>query len=177
MIGIETTVKEKVYVKTDNFEGFATILDVFQGEIFPVQIELDHPDENGHSVHRIKFNEIVRGHEKNTERHISRVSRNRNGYHVGDEYIVGPAKNEGYFNVYLMNGNLIGSYVHDFFEKVRPYVEQKEIVPIQVEPEPVEEKPKIVITHITYKKEKPKKPKKEKQETIIPGQMDIFDFI
>lgn len=191
MIGIEAIVKDRVYVQTDGFKGYATVLDVFPGEIYPVQIELEQPDENGHSVHRIRFNEIIRGKEEKPERYISRVSRKRNGYHVGEEYIVGPSKHKDYFNVYLMNGNIIGSYVHDFFEKVRPYIEQKEVAPTREGPKPVEQEPvmsgnvkfdeqgnaKVTITHITYKKVKPKKPKKEKKETIIPGQMDIFDFL
>lgn len=194
---METEIKGRIYVKTEDFEGYGTVLDVFRGEIFPVQIELEQPDENGHSVHRVRYNEIVRGEiasndaEPEQIRYIARVSKPRNGYHVGDEYIVGAAKHQDYFNVFLMNGNIVGSYVNDFFERIRPYVEQKEVAPVPVEPiqekqEPVMSgsvkidkggKPKITITHISYKKAKPEKPKREKKETIIPGQMDIFDFI
>ena len=51
---------ERVYVKSDLFEGWATIIEYFTGEIFPIQVELDEPDSDGHSVKRVGKTEIIK---------------------------------------------------------------------------------------------------------------------
>lgn len=197
---IATITKDRVYVKTADFEGYATVQHVIPGEMYPIQVELEKPDENGQSIQRIKADEIVRDSTPKVEpqRYIAKVNKYRNGYTIGDKYIVGQSKNSEYFNVYLMDGRIIGSYIHDFFEKIEPYTEPvktvtKEPKPIPKEPiEPVEiiepvvngrvtidkdGKQQMVITSIQLKKEKPTKPKKKKQEVEIPGQMTMFDFL
>lgn len=53
---------ERIYVKDALFEGWATIDEYFPNEIFPIQITLDEPDNDGHKVKRIgKENIIKRG--------------------------------------------------------------------------------------------------------------------
>jgi hypothetical protein len=51
---------DRIYVKTDMFEGWATIIEYFSGEIFPIQIELDEPDSDGHAVKRVAKSDIIR---------------------------------------------------------------------------------------------------------------------
>jgi hypothetical protein len=50
---------ERVYVKTELFEGWATITGYFPGEMFPIQVELDAPDSDGHSVKRVGKSDII----------------------------------------------------------------------------------------------------------------------
>ncbi len=51
---------ERVYVKTALFEGWATVVDVFPGEFYPIQVELDEGDDDGHRIKRVSKDEIVR---------------------------------------------------------------------------------------------------------------------
>jgi hypothetical protein len=51
----------RIYVKTPLFEGWATIIEYFQNEpFFPIQIELDEPDGDGHSYKRISRDHILK---------------------------------------------------------------------------------------------------------------------
>lgn len=52
---------ERVFVKTGAVEGMATVLHVVRNEIYPVQVELDNPDSDGHKIIRVAYNEIVKG--------------------------------------------------------------------------------------------------------------------
>ena len=51
---------ERVYVKSELFEGWATFIEYFSGEIFPTQVELDEPDCDGHPVKRVGKTEIIK---------------------------------------------------------------------------------------------------------------------
>lgn len=51
---------ERVYVKTPLFEGWATVVDVFSSEFYPIQVELDEGDGDGHRMKRVSKDEIVR---------------------------------------------------------------------------------------------------------------------
>ncbi|AUD12379.1 MULTISPECIES: hypothetical protein [unclassified Planococcus (in: firmicutes)] len=51
---------ERVYVRTRDFEGRATVLHIIQNEFYPVQVELDKPDEDGHRIKRVAFHEIIK---------------------------------------------------------------------------------------------------------------------
>jgi hypothetical protein len=51
----------RVYVETELFQGWATIIEYFQNEpFFPIQIELDEPDEDGHTYKRISREHIIK---------------------------------------------------------------------------------------------------------------------
>jgi hypothetical protein len=50
---------ERIYVKTLLFEGWANVTDYFPGEMFPIQVELDTPDSDGHSVKRVSKSDIT----------------------------------------------------------------------------------------------------------------------
>lgn len=52
--------QERVYVRTRDFEGRATVLHIIQNEFYPVQVELDKPDDDGHRIKRVSFHEIIK---------------------------------------------------------------------------------------------------------------------
>jgi hypothetical protein len=55
---------ERVYVKTLLFEGWATVTAYFPDEMFPIQVELDTPDSDGHSVKRVGKSDIIESEAK-----------------------------------------------------------------------------------------------------------------
>lgn len=56
--------KDRVYVKTELFEGWATVTHVFPNEpFFPIQIELDEEyadEDSGHRIKQINKSHIIR---------------------------------------------------------------------------------------------------------------------
>ena len=50
---------DRIYVRTLLFEGWATVTDVFPGELYPIQVVLDKPDGDGHAVKRVSEYEII----------------------------------------------------------------------------------------------------------------------
>jgi hypothetical protein len=54
----------RVYVKTELFEGWATVNEYFPNEpFFPLQITLEEPDEDGHSYKRVSKEHIIKREE------------------------------------------------------------------------------------------------------------------
>jgi hypothetical protein len=51
--------KTRLYVKNILFEGWATETDYFPNELFPIQVELDEPDDDGHSLKRVGKADII----------------------------------------------------------------------------------------------------------------------
>jgi hypothetical protein len=51
---------DRIYVRTLLFEGWAMVTDVFPGELYPIQVTLDKPDGDGHTVKRVSIYDIVR---------------------------------------------------------------------------------------------------------------------
>ena len=49
----------RLFVKTNMFEGLGTLMFILKNEIFPYQIELDDPDEDGHKIKRVARHEIL----------------------------------------------------------------------------------------------------------------------
>lgn len=49
---------EVINVKSEMFRGKATIVHIASGELFPVQVELDDPDDEGHRMKRVSYSEI-----------------------------------------------------------------------------------------------------------------------
>lgn len=52
-------VGERIQVQTKSFKGMATILYIAPGEFYPVQVEMDSPDPDGHKIYRVAPHEIV----------------------------------------------------------------------------------------------------------------------
>lgn len=50
---------KRVHVQTKSFKVMATILYIAPGEFYPVQVELDSPDPDGHKIYRVAPHEIV----------------------------------------------------------------------------------------------------------------------
>lgn len=50
---------ERVQVQTKSFKGMATILYIAPGELYPIQVEMDEPDPDGHKIYRVASHEIV----------------------------------------------------------------------------------------------------------------------
>ncbi|HWL22415.1 MAG TPA: hypothetical protein VNR38_01450 [Ureibacillus sp.] len=97
-------------------------------------------------------------------RYIAEISSKRDAYRLGERFIIGSAKNEPYFNVYLLDNperGPIGSYIHNFFNILEPY-EEPDITPVPKSLEVSQEKP--------IAKQKSKK-------TVEFEQLSIFEFI
>jgi putative FmdB family regulatory protein len=50
---------DRVKVSTFLFEDWATVTDVFAGELLPIQVVLDDGDADGHRVKRVKEDEVM----------------------------------------------------------------------------------------------------------------------
>lgn len=50
---------QRIQVQTRTFEGQATILYIAPGEIYPVQVEMDVPDPDGHKITRVALHEAL----------------------------------------------------------------------------------------------------------------------
>lgn len=50
---------DRIHVRTLLFSGWATVTDVFPGEMYPFQIILDKPDADGHAVKRVNGRDIT----------------------------------------------------------------------------------------------------------------------
>ncbi|USK61310.1 hypothetical protein [Peribacillus asahii] len=102
-------------------------------------------------------------------RYKAEVSSKRAAYRLGERFIIGPAKNEPYFNVYLLDNperGPIGSYIHNFFNILEPY-EEPDIKP---EPKPIELRQEKPIAKSITKTQKPRK-------KVEFEQLSIFEFI
>lgn len=51
---------DKVYVRSFMYEGEATVMDVITGNIFPIQVELDEADSDGHRIKRFGYDEVTK---------------------------------------------------------------------------------------------------------------------
>lgn len=92
---------QRINVKTRDIEGMATILYIAPGEFYPLQIELDGADADGHKIHRIAYREIVKEQEPgpgvvfagpdDPQRYVGEVIQAYKPYNieVGQRYILG----------------------------------------------------------------------------------------
>lgn len=55
---------ERILVKSQYLEGMATVLFNIPNEFYPLQVEMDNPDLDGHKIHRIAYHEVVKGEKK-----------------------------------------------------------------------------------------------------------------
>ncbi|QFR56250.1 hypothetical protein PPK15_gp37 [Bacillus phage 000TH010] len=180
-------VGQSVMVKTPDIQGRGKIMHIAPGEIWPIQVELENPVD-GHSITRVAAAEVEP--EERGGLYMAEVVHFKGGYKIGDRYLVGPAKNSDFFNVYLLNGKLIGTYKTMFLQKVDSEPPREVLEPENTNTPEVEEKPhnepekpqKRRVT-ITYTTKKPKtKKEKAKKKTFADtmeeeGQLTIFDLL
>jgi hypothetical protein len=131
-------IPERIYVQTPMFEGFAKVLFVLNGEMYPVQVELEEPDEDGHRVKRVAWHEIKKdaSAKSNSEiavfkdsedprRFLVKTTMNHEGYGFkeGVQYIVGPTRqNKGtHYYVYDLNDTWTGCFPTEWFEAIEEY--------------------------------------------------------
>lgn len=57
---------KRIKVETPLFAGWATVNEYFPGELFPIQITLDQPDEHNHAIKRVCKADIIE-YEEETE--------------------------------------------------------------------------------------------------------------
>lgn len=178
----------RVHVNGGGLQGLATVMHFFPNELYSVQVELDEADENGHRVHRFAADEVKQVAQTKPQelngKHYARVSKKYSWFTVGDEYIIGPANTAQYYNVYALNGLILGAYSENFFDVIRPCEET--------------EKPQVIKPHLkpvfeakasggVFIKTEPIKPQDEpKTVEITPmelkpldanQQLSIFDFM
>lgn len=55
---------DRVVIQTRNFKGSATVIHIAVNEFYPVQVELDQPDSDGHKVVRVSFIEILQENQR-----------------------------------------------------------------------------------------------------------------
>lgn len=111
---------ERIKVQTKFFEGMATILYVAPGEFYPVQVEMDAPDPDGHNIQRITYHEIVDElpaestsaavafeETVDPQRHIGEVVQEEAGYSfkIGQRFLLDPRPNK--------KGNVTAYYIYD----------------------------------------------------------------
>lgn len=180
---------ERIFVETPAFEGMATINYISPGEIFPIQIELDNPDQHGHKIKRVSEQEIKDQSTQvtNTEDEkpncdsvlqLAKVRRRYKKYKfkIGEHYIVGPTRqnNGTHFYVYGPDdGRFKGCMPTDMFLIVSahngPLPDKKPLIAVQSDPKMVQSDPKEVGVIRT-------KPNK-KDKHVADGQLNMFDFI
>ena len=186
-------VGERVAVEAQHISGTGKIVHIAPGEIWPVQVELDEPIDGSHRMTRVAMAEIKPADEK----YLAEVIKPRLGYRLGDRYLVGPASVlKDHFNVYLLNGRLIGTYKDMFLEKAhsdaRDDVLEKSNTNTPVKAKEGRSEPKkpkkrrITITYKPKKEtvvdatEKIKAKKRKKtfaEEMEEEGQINIFDLL
>ncbi|WP_025727734.1 hypothetical protein [Heyndrickxia ginsengihumi] len=125
-----------------------------------------------------KSNDNEKTQETKIQRFVAVVNRPRNGYRVGDKFLIGPSKYEPYFNVFLYDypeRGPIGSYIQNFFEILEPYIEPEKL---KLETKQVDS----VIHHVEVQKphsEENKKPQRRKLNTYEQlekaGQLSLFE--
>jgi hypothetical protein len=141
---------ERVRVKTFLFEGMATIDYITIGELYPIQVELDEADDEGHKLKRIKADEIIKGdvlQELNdqpiTGMQLAEIVVNDPGYglYIGDQYMVDPTKqNAGthYYFYQLQSLQFAGCMPVAAFKLIGSHDEQIIIQPVMLQPvEPI----------------------------------------
>lgn len=120
-----------------------TILYVAPGEFYPVQVEMDAPDPDGHKIQRITYHEIVdelpaestsaavaSEETADLQRHIGEVVQEVKGYSfkIGQRFLLDPRPNkEGTVNVYYINDvetlKFRGCMPASLFKVLEPYQE------------------------------------------------------
>jgi|GEM_PF-4684968 len=144
---------ERINVRTKSFGGMGTILYIAKGEFYPVQVEMDEPDEDGHKIQRITWVEIVKQSEEvkplstgitfkgydDPQRYVGEVVKEIAGYtfKMGQQFILGVITFPG---VYKAGAVTTSFYVYipetmqfkgcmpaDTFQIIRPYTDEQSV--------------------------------------------------
>lgn len=161
---------DRVYVETPLFEGMATIdyiAPAQDGELYPIQVELDNPDINGHKLFRVSKHDIKKQQpKKHLQKYLARVIKPNRSFTVGEEYVISEPRADGYYSVYLTNRPdhaPVGSYLTNYFEIIRPFE-------VPLARAVVNDMPKKVTKKVEIVTESPKKEhnssKKEQHEQL-----------
>ncbi|QPA33407.1 hypothetical protein [Thermaerobacillus caldiproteolyticus] len=147
--------QQPVYVRTPLFEGLAVIDYVGDiKEMFPVQVVLQEPDEDGHRLKRVVLAELylpenieIHGHQVQEDdtrplftgtndktRYLVEAVHEHSPYRVfkGEKYIVGPTRDncDQTFFVYELDHTWMGRYRREWFQILSVYDDSKsECVP------------------------------------------------
>lgn len=178
---------DRIYVEAFLFSGHATVTYIAPAknrEIFPIQIELDDPDENGHKVFRVNKDDIKEPKmteqsiaKETLKRYIAVVNKKRMGFIFGERYIISEKNKRGYYHVYLANRPNdcpIGSYCSDFFKIISPYQEQKVIDVVRTSEH---SEFKAIERKVINNTPKGNKGVKRKQKSGESEQLNMFDLL
>lgn len=163
----------KVYVETPLFEGMATIdyiAPAQDGELYPIQVELDNPDINGHKLFRVSDHEIKKQPvTKHLQKYLARVVKPNRSFIVGEEYVISEPRADGYYSVYLTSRPdhaPVASYITNFFEIIKPFEVPATEVLVNDIPGKMTEKAKIV-TESSEKEHNTSKREQQEQLTLF----------
>lgn len=188
-IGI-LAVKDRVYAKTEFVEGFGVIEYIAQGELLPIQMEMDNADENGHKTFRFTLEEISIMEPTKEEpaatldgEYIAEVKYTSGGFRKGDRHIIGPAKDPrlvSYYNVYFMDHQIMATIKRDIFNIIKPYEEPKKDIFIETHLKPVLavlDGGRINISTTDKPREIERETKELEPVLKASEQLSMFDFI
>lgn len=183
-------VNERIYVDTPLFAGWANVLHIIDGEMFPYQVKLEQPDADGHSIKRVCQDDISepaaaepkpeQPAAEESEYMLAKIITRDKGLQVagaktGMIWAVKEHMGWGYKVYHPETMQFKGIWRGKHLRVMQPHD------PAQVVTKPPESVTKPAITEkITVKVvEKPKKAKKSKVKAELPGdseQLSLFDF-
>lgn len=117
---------ERVHIRNHVFNSMATILYIAPGEIYPVQVELDNADSDGHKIYRFDSQDIHRepletsftqevtfAGPNDSQRYIGEVVQNHKNYAYKKEqqFILGVVKFPGVYQ----GGLATSFYLYSFY--------------------------------------------------------------
>lgn len=149
-------ISEKIYVETPLFDGWGTIQFEDPNEFYGIQIKLDVPDSDGHSIKRVSKYDIVDPPEvkQASESMFSQYSEligfaaiDSHRLSKGDPYLLKPtAANTGeYCNFYDVQGEtFMGCWKVSDFRDIAPYI-PSEWATATIEAPPYEEAQEVNI--------------------------------
>lgn len=122
------------------------------------------------------------------KRFVAKVAKHRNGYRIGDLFIISEKGPNGYYHVYLKDmpaKGPVGSYITNFFEIITDYDELiKPMAGKTPERPKLEAQPKTAAIPLPIPEKaeekaaaQPSKAKKQKATKEPEGQLNIFDFL
>lgn len=129
---------DRIYVKDLLFEGYAIIQHILPRELFGIQVELEHGDEEGHRIFRVSKEQIIDTTATPPEQAEIGISVVKTvNLKVGDYYILRPQRGKVVTHYYVYRPHdekLLGGYEVTCFKDIQPYHGKL--------PEPQLEKPK-----------------------------------
>lgn len=180
---------ERVQVRNRVFDSMATILYIAPGELFPVQVELDNPDSDGHKIYRFESQDIHRESLENSDfpelifagpddpqRYIGEVVQDHKkyGYKKGQQFILGVVKFPGVYqggpatSFYLYQPQskaFRGCMPAEMFKVVGPY-ESVQMVSKELVSAPIEQETDEITVEAAFIPEK-----------VNYQQMTLLDFL